>query len=307
MNLEDEKVGSIAGVTSVWIDEAHFITEEDWINIVASLGRSSDYANYFQFTLSFNPFGGRRHWLNKRFIESNPYNAKVYKTIFSDNKYLSKDYETILDATKNNTAYYTAAKFGDYADVTDAQVFRNYFTYNPVTHRHLSPRVEDYQCIVGLDWGHRNAACALLTATVKDTLIVFDEVYVKGLTTQQFINAIISKKWEKSYIYYCDCANPDKILEMQQNGFNALGVKKGPGSIAYSIDILLRMQVVIMPQCKNLIEEIGNYSYKFNEKTSELFNVPADHQSDDAVDALRYSVEGLMNEQPDSKAVMALY
>lgn len=308
LNLENEKVGSVSGITSVWCDEAHFLEEDDWINLVASLGRSADYKNYFQFILSLNPFGGTRHWINKRFIESNPYKAKIFKTVFSDNKYLSADYEQILDATKNNSAYYRAAKFGEFADVSDRQVFRNFAVYNPLLHKDISIKPEDYDIRVGLDWGHRHAACALLTAIYKDYLIVFDEVYETGLTTQQFINCIISKKFQKSYIYYCDSANPDKILELQNNGFrNAIAVKKGPGSVAYGIDVLQRHQIVIMPWCKNLLYEIENYSYKFNEKTSEMFNIPADHQQDDAVDALRYSIEHLMDLQPEVKAVMAIF
>jgi len=308
LGLDAERIGSVSGITSVWVDEAHFLTEEDWINLVASLGRAKTYKNYFQFILTFNPFGGTRHWLNKRFFKENPYNATIYKTNFSDNLYLSDDYEKILDATKNNIAYYSAAKFGEFADVTDSQVFRNFAKYNIAQHKDISVNIKDYIPIVGLDWGHRHAACALLTATYKDNLIVFDEVYETGLTTGQFISRIMAKQWSKDWIYYCDSANPDKILELNQSGFrNAIGVKKGPGSIAYSIDILLRHNIIILPNCVNLLNEIESYSYKFNEKTSELFNIPADHQQDDAIDALRYSVEGLMDQQPEVKAVMALY
>ena len=309
-SLDESKIGSTAGVTSVWIDEAHFISEEDWINLVASVGRSHKYKHPFQFILSFNPFGGTRHWINKRFFIENAYNAKIYKTTFQDNAYLSEDYESILDATKNNTAYYRAAKFGEFADVTDLQVFKNWEVYNPIMHKEVSFNIADYagSLQVGLDFGHRHAACALLTATYEDYLVVFEEVYERELTTQQFINRILTKRWMKHWPYFCDSANPDKILELQQNGFtNAIGVKKYPGSISYGIDVLMRYKILILPTCSNLIDEIGAYSYKHNVKTNEIFNVPAEHQNDDSVDALRYSQENRMKQETEMKAVMALF
>jgi phage terminase large subunit len=307
LGLDSERIGSTSGITSTWVDESHFITEEDWINLVGSLGRAKNPKNKFQFILSFNPFGGTRHWINKRFFITNEWKAKIYKTIYKDNEWIADDYEQVLDASKHNHAYYMAAKYGEFANQTDTQIFRNFYIYSTALHSSFSSDVNAYKPIIGLDFGHRHAAAAVLTATIGDTLLVFDEIYHTGLTTQQFINKILDKRWDKSWTYYCDSANPDKILELQQNGFNAVGVKKGPGSVAYSIDVLLRHQILIMPKCVNLLDEMYNYSYKFNEKTSEIFNVPADHQQDDAVDALRYSIEGYMDLQPETKAVMALF
>ena len=68
--LDDpEKLKSIHGITSVWIEEATELTEDDFDQIDLRLRGKTD--SYKQIILSFNPIH-ENHWLKKRFVDNAP-------------------------------------------------------------------------------------------------------------------------------------------------------------------------------------------------------------------------------------------
>ena len=66
--LDDvERLKSIAGITSIWVEEATELTEGDFDQI--DLRLRGETANYKQIILSFNPID-ESHWLKKRFFDN---------------------------------------------------------------------------------------------------------------------------------------------------------------------------------------------------------------------------------------------
>ena len=76
LGLDDpEKIKSIQGITSVWVEEATELREEDFAQL--ELRVRGKTAGYKQFTLSFNPID-QSHWLHKRFFQNTPtHNASI--------------------------------------------------------------------------------------------------------------------------------------------------------------------------------------------------------------------------------------
>lgn len=301
--VDGGKIKSITGVTSVLIEEATFLVEEDWKELYLSI--RGEHKNYVQFILCYNPID-IRHWINKKFHIDKIYPATLYHSTYLDNPYVGKNYEAKLDANKYDEAYYRMSKFGEWAAISEAIVFRNWNIYDEKLHGEISSNINDYDKITcGLDFGSTHASCALVVAQTDDKLIILDEVYEKGLTNNEFIYQIEKMNYPKNMVYLADSAEPSRIKEFRQNGFNILAVKKGKGSVNYAIDYLKRFNIIVMPKCKNLIREISMYSYLYDEKTDTIFNTPDLKQPDDTIASLRYSINIYLSRK-DNKIFAAI-
>lgn len=102
--LDDvEKLKSISGVTSIWIEEASEITPEDFRQLDIRLRGQT--LNYKQMMITFNPVD-INHWLKKEFFDANKENATVIHSTYKDNKFLDNDAVRVLEAFKETDPYF---------------------------------------------------------------------------------------------------------------------------------------------------------------------------------------------------------
>lgn len=93
--LDDvEKLKSITGITSIWIEEATELNEGDFDQVDLRLRGETE--NYKQIILSFNPID-ERHWLKKRFFDFRTDNTTVLKTTYKDNFFIDDEYRRVLE------------------------------------------------------------------------------------------------------------------------------------------------------------------------------------------------------------------
>ena len=285
--LDGPKVKSTTGITSCWVEEATFLTENDFRELYLSL--RGEHLNYLQIILSYNPIDVN-HWINKQFHINKTYKANIYHSTYLDNPFLGDGYEEKLNSNIHDSSYYRMAKFGEWASISEATIFNNWEVYDKEFHKDISLDMEDYEITSGIDFGSTHASSCLLVGKRDNTLVIFDEVYGHRWTNNEFIIQIKARGYNNDFIFYADSAEPARIKEFRYQGLNTVAVKKGKNSVAYSIDFLKRYRIIILPHCKHLIEEIGTYSYLYDERTNTIFNVPNPKQVDDAVSALRYSI-----------------
>lgn len=93
--LDDvERMKSIAGITSIWIEEATELSAGDFDQV--DLRLRGETSNYKQIILTFNPID-ERHWLKKRFFDNTAENVTTLKTTFKDNYYIDDEYRRVLE------------------------------------------------------------------------------------------------------------------------------------------------------------------------------------------------------------------
>lgn len=310
--LDGDKIKSITGIKGIiWIEEATFLTEEDFSELYLSIRQDKNSKTKNQFILTFNPVD-IRHWINKKFFIEKIYESSIYKSTYRDNIFIDRiDFEKKLNAYKNNKAYFNMVSEGEWLVNTEKLVFNNYEIYDKSkSNILLSDNIYDYKYTInaGIDWGvTTGASVCLVTAKISDKIIVLDEVYGRGWTNYEFLNKIKERNYPKYLVYHADSAEPDRILEFKQAGLSIYPVKKKKGSIMFSLDYLLRHKIIIMPHCINTISEIMSYSYKYDEVKDIIYSVPDSNQPDHCIDALRYSVEGQWHETPEIEAIESLY
>ena len=93
---------------------------------------------------------------------------------------------------------------------------------------------------------------------------------------------------------YCDSAEPDRKKTWQKAGYKVKGVKKEKTTdkkyINTQIDWIKQRRVYVHPSCVNLIKELGQWKWKYDDKLSTYLDDPVPF-FDDAIAALRYGIE----------------
>lgn len=279
--LDDvEKLKSITGITDIWIEEATEITQDDFTQLNLRLRGMSRYP--FQITMTFNPVSALS-WIKQFFFDIPKENCAVLKTTYQDNRFLDEEYKKVIEDLKHqNHVFYQIYALGEWG-VLGNLVFSNY-VYEEITYRE-----DDFDAVYqGLDFGF-NHPSALIRIGFKDgELFVFDEFYQRGLTNAELIEEV-SKLIDKQQMITADSAEPARIKEFRQAGFNLTASVKGKGSVKDGIDWLKRQRIHISKKCPNLLAEIQQYSYK-EDKNGNVLDEPVEFK-DDAIAALRYAIE----------------
>jgi Phage terminase large subunit len=137
------------------------------------------------------------------------------KTTYKDNKFLDAKYIEVLESLKySDPVYYNIYCLGEWGS-TGHLVWNNY----KIEEIPLNDEYYD-SVFCGLDFGF-NDPSALVKIGVKDgELYILDEIYKTGLTNRELIKLL---EPYKDYRIIADSAEPSRIKEFYQNGFNIKG------------------------------------------------------------------------------------
>ena len=283
--LDDrEKIKSIEGVTSVWIEEATEINKEDFMQVDLR-PRGENIPSYVQLMMSFNPIG-KLSWLNHHFFEQSLEDAYICHSTYKDNKFADPASIKVIEDLKNHDeTYYQVYGLGQWG-VLQNLIFTNWEVKN------ISTKDDDYDFVLnGLDFGFNHASALLRIGFKDDELNIFTELYERGLTNNELI-PLVKRAVPSEQVITADSAEPARIEEFKQAGVWIKASIKGKGSVKDGIDWAKRHKINVHPRCVNTIKEFSGYKYK-EDKDGNVFDEPVPFM-DDAMSALRYAVEDLM-------------
>lgn len=280
-------VGSLCWL---WIEEAYEISKEADFNAIDESIRGGVAEGLFkQVTLTFNPWN-EHHWIKKRFFDAKSDDILAITTNYLCNEYLDESDLNLFESMKTqNPRRYQVAGLGNWG-IVDGLVFENWeekvFDVEEVT------KLPNVKSAFGLDFGYTNDPsafwCGLIDTTSK-TIWVFDEMYERGMQSEDIYNKIVSMGYVKERIV-SDSARPDTIDRLRTLGIRKIeGAKKGPDSVMAGVDYIQGFKIIIHPQCVNFLTEISNYTWT-EDKTGNKINQPIDDYNH-LMDAMRYAVE----------------
>ena len=145
----------------------------------------------------------------------------------------------------------------------------------------------------GLDFGFAVDPLAFVQMhydAKKEELYIFDEVYQQKLTNRAVAQILRSRHLTVPII--ADSAEPKSIAEIRDMGFNIIGCRKGPDSVAYGIKWLQERRKIYIDKrrCPNTYREFTCYEYERNRQGQFISAYPdADNH---AIDAVRYGMGG---------------
>jgi len=308
----DADVYRYQGQAYSWIgfDEiTHLPTEFSW-NYLASRLRTTDPEIVPYMRCTANPGGAGANWVKKRYIDPcPPYESfvgadgltrKFIPARLDDNPYLAEDgrYEQMLKALPPTQRQQLLE--GNW-DVAEGAAFVEFDR-----HEHVIPPFEipmHWERIKGIDYGYASeSACVWGTVDPNDgTLIIYRELYKKGLTGEELADTLMNMELEDPFsvpgVLDTACwsrtgtTGPTVGETLQRAGHKLRRADKNRIQGKIQIHEYLKLQqsgrprVQIFNTCPNLIRELQ--SIPLDKSNPEDVDTKA---SDHAYDALRYLV-----------------
>lgn len=274
--LDDvEKLKSITGITSVWIEEATEITLEDFEQVNLRLRGKTSYRK--QIYLTFNPISSK-HWLKRRFFDRETDDTLIVHSTYLDNRFIDEEYKKVLEALietdKRLYDVYTLGKWG----VLEGLIYDCYETIKEL------PEEYEYRRY-GLDFGYKNAMAFVEVRIIGKGAYIRELFYQTEKTTDDLIGFMKSEGINIRDQIRADAAEPDRIDQLCRNGFNAVPAKK---NVLAGIDAVKSYTLHITEDSINLLREIDTYRWAQDRNGIQLDQpVKVD---DHAMDALRYTL-----------------
>lgn len=293
MGLDDpEKIKSITGLTDAWLEEATEFTLDDFSQI--NLRIRDPVAKNQQLILSFNPVS-KANWCYLQFFSDNPgllefrKTVKIIHTNYLDNIFLPQDYINTLQLLKQtNEVYYKIYCLGEFGSL-DKLVYNNWQSME------FNPEEIKGELMCGLDFGYTNDPTAFIASYLVEKegrIYIFKEWGDTGYLNDEIADQIKEMGFAKSLIM-ADSAEEKSIAEIKKQGIQRIKpCAKGKGSILQGIQKVQQYELIVHPNCKKVIEELENYSWKKDKQTNEYINEPVD-SFNHWMDALRYSLQCL--------------
>jgi phage terminase large subunit len=280
---DPEKLKSLEGITSAWIEEATELTEEDFDNIDIALRNEKYHKN--QITLTHNPVPvvpGQMHWIQKRCINVDSKDVVVLKTTHKDNAFLPEENRKRIEALKEtNYSLYRMWGLGEFTTL-EGVVFENWDIVDEV------PENADFLGY-GLDFGFTIDPSALVGIWQHDKDIWVKEIfYSSGLTNQDIAGLIKKNEIQRSDLIVADSAEPKSIEEIRRAGFNVHPCVKGKDSIYWGINYMKQFKLHVLRGSVNVIRELSTYCWS-RDKDGNLLPKPVD-ENNHSIDAMRYRI-----------------
>lgn len=315
--LDDpEKLKSIVGVTSVWLEEATEMNVKDFTQVDLRLRGITP--SYKQILISFNPIS-ETNWVKKRFFDSfqksDIVNAlfpkserrkttmqvrgkafDVFTTLhhstYKDNRFIDSQYiailEDLVNKDRNFHNVYALGKWG----VLKGLIYDNWDTVSK-----WPDKFEKHG--FGLDFGFSNSPSALIeVGIIGNEIWEREHIYETGLTNQDIAGKMKMCLPDDYNLICADSAEPKSIQEIKNCGWNIFPSNKGKDSVVHGIQLVKQHKVHVLTDSINLIKE--KESYKWAEDKDGEIHIPEKPVGfmNHLMDAERYIVTKLIGKVP---------
>ena len=274
-------------LTDVWCEEATELTQADLEIIDDRLRGVLPEGQFYQIRLTFNPVN-KNHWIKKVFWDRPDPNVLCHHSTYLMNRFVDDAYKQRMERRKAvDPEGYVIYGLGEWGEI-GGLILHNWEV------KDISQNPADYDDFaIGQDFGFNHANAILPVGIKDDDIYITKEIYEFEKDTSELIELALQRDIDRKKQMWCDSAEPDRIKMWQKAGFRAKGVDKGgsAGSVKAQIDWLKQRKIYVHPSCVNTIKELQQWKWKKDEKSGEYLDEPVPFQ-DDAMAALRYSVEG---------------
>lgn len=275
------------------IEEATEITKKDFIQLRIRLrGKDlkKDKEDKKIIVLLLNPIL-KTHWIYDEFFSKNWIDGqKVYytselfilKTTYKDNAFLTEDDVTQLLGIEDEyyKKVYVEGEWGTLSEV----IFKNWKTANLADLISIFDNIRN-----GSDFGYTPSPFAFARShldTKRKKLYIFKTFCLYGAQNDEAARRV--KEIINNERLVCDSEAPKDIDDFKIKGINAVGAKKGPGSVEFSIKWLQGYEIIIDISCQDAINEF-TLLHRAKDKEGNILEKIVGKRH--VIDSVRYSLE----------------
>lgn len=254
----------------LFINEANELILEEWRQLIIRTSR--------KIWLDYNP-SDEESWIYDVVIPRD--DAEFIHSTYKDNPFLEKTIVEEIERTKNEDLnFWTIYGLG----LVGRKLERIYNNWKVISDEEWQEGVKKCsEKVYGLDFGFNNPTALIEMNEYENDIYLRELIYERGLLNSQLIDKMNELGVDKNKYMNADNAEPDKIMEIGNAGFNIYPADK---SVNDGIDCVKRKRLFVHVDSVNLIKELKNYSWKTT-KDGKILDEPV-KSSDHAVDAVRY-------------------
>lgn len=291
--LDDaEKIKSIEGITTIWVEEASEISFDDFRQLNL---RMRGLEKNYKMILTYNPVS-TNNWTYEDLylpITKNIYhdginsdnfyqqNTELTKVLYSENKFLDADYKSVLESlTGLAKLVYCDGEYGSPENV----IYTNWDIISEF------PKADTF--VYGLDFGFTNPQALVRIYKNENDFYVQEISYARKQTIPELAD-FCKEVLPYEHVIYADSESPQNIEELRNKGLNVIPVKKGAGSVFGGINYLRGLNLHFVSGSENLIKEVQSYSLK-KDPYGKVIDNQTEKSMDHGMDAMRYGAQFFM-------------
>lgn len=281
LSVEDpERIKSME-FNYIWMEEAGEFTWDDFINLRKCCRAKTKPEEPNRTYLSLNPVD-ELGWINDRLKKQK--DVEVIHSTYKDNPFAQTADIDVLEGLKGqDESYYRIYALGLYAKLKGM--------IHEVIEVDEFPDLKKKETIYGIDYGFINPSVLLkLDIDIEQMIICITElIYETGFTNPEFIERMkaVVRPEDRQYEFYADSAEPARIEEAYQAGFNCMPAEKGKKSVLNGIDFLNRFKLYSLKENIQTNEDFRAYKRKVD-KNGHVLEEPVKWK-DHAPNAARYA------------------
>ena len=261
----------------IWAEEATELTHQDYLQLRLRLRRKNELKN--QLIMTLNPID-QFHWIRTQVLDAPGEEIASLQSNYKMNPFLSKEYiEQLEGLAEIDENYYRIYALGEWG-VLQNLIYSNWDVVDK------TPETYD-EIVYGLDFGYINPTCLVEVRIKENEVWARELVYQSHLTNSDLIE-IMKDKIDKGKAIYADSAEPQRIQEIYQAGFNIYSSEK---DVSFGINRVKQYKMHILEDSVNLIKEIRSYKWK-EDKEGRILEEPVKF-NDHAMDAMRYALASI--------------
>ena len=232
----------------IWAEEATELTHQDYLQLRLRLRRKNNLKN--QLIMTLNPID-QFHWIKTKILDMPNDDMATFQSNYKLNPFLSPEYvkqlEQLAEIDENYYRIYALGEWG----VLQNLIYSNWDVVDK------TPETYD-EIIYGLDFGYINPTC-LVEVRIKENEVWAQELIYQSHLTNSDLIELLKSRVNKDTPIYADSAEPQRIEEIYQAGFNIYPAHK---EVRFGIDKVKQYRLHILSDSVNLIKEIRSYKWR---------------------------------------------
>jgi phage terminase large subunit len=262
----------------IWMEEANEFSYEDYLVLLTRLSTEPNPGNKNQMYLSLNPSDGNS-WV---YDLERDIDAEFIHSTYKNNPFLSEQYinNILLKLKEKDMNAYRVFAMG-LKGRREGIIYPDYKLVD-----NFPDNLDE--TFYGIDFGFNDAMAVVELGRKEDDIYVDQVVYESGLTTAKLIKLLNGLNLPKNACYYADSAEPDRIEEIEDAGYNVYPAKKGKNSVCAGIDKVKSHNLFVTKKSVNIIKEISDYAWR-KDRNSRILDEPVKY-NDHAMDAIRMAI-----------------
>ena len=256
----------------LFVNECNELTFEDWRQLIIRTTH--------KIYIDYNP-SEEFHWIYDYVLTRD--DCEYIHSTYKDNPFLE---QTVIDEIERtqfeDENFWRVYGLGERGQSL-IKIYNNWRVLSNEEWDAMTAKVNEK--VYGLDFGYNVPTALIEIQEYENDVFLREIVYEKFLLNSQLIEKMKEAGVDRMKEIKADNAEPDKIKEIYNAGFNVHSAIK---NVKDGILLVKRKKIFIHKDSDNLIKEIKSYSWK-TDKTGRTLDEPV-KANDHAMDSLRYGL-----------------